>query len=237
MEGSSSLFSCRSFRAWFRRSVSDFEYIWESKTRDRHFWFSCTKADLTFSENSQLTIFSTKYGGDPFDDVPLLCTLCALSVLFEISFLVVSGKALDIWSMSTDLVSDKEFSLAFWYLMFLNIKVFLRDLFFSSSISLSNLLIVSNCLLILSLCSYISNFKLSISSLLLLALALASSAFYSLGSILIYLSLAVVSNFSSIGTSLWLNSSNFSWSSALISPKLSLLTVARAAIFSLSRHN
>ena len=39
------------------------------------------KADLTFSENSELTIFVTKYGGDPFGDVPLLCTLCALSVI------------------------------------------------------------------------------------------------------------------------------------------------------------
>ena len=54
------------------------------------------KADLTFSENSQLTIFTTKYGGDPFDDVPLLCTLCALSIFFEISSLEVSGKTLDI---------------------------------------------------------------------------------------------------------------------------------------------
>ena len=54
------------------------------------------KADLTFSENSELTIFATKYGGDPFDDVPLLCTL---SMLFEISSLVVSGKTLDIWSI------------------------------------------------------------------------------------------------------------------------------------------
>ena len=54
------------------------------------------KADLSFSENSELTIFATKYGGDPFDDVPLLCTLCALSKLFEISSLVVSGKTLDI---------------------------------------------------------------------------------------------------------------------------------------------
>ena len=57
------------------------------------------KADLNFSENSQLTIFNTKYGGDSFDDVPLLCTLCALSMLFEISSLVVSGKTLDIWSI------------------------------------------------------------------------------------------------------------------------------------------
>ena len=87
------------------------------------------KADLTFSENSQLTIFTTKYGGDPFDDVPLLCTLCALSMFFEISSLEVSGKTLDIWSIKTDLVSDQELSLACWYLMFLNIKVFLRDLY------------------------------------------------------------------------------------------------------------
>ena len=54
------------------------------------------KADLTFSENSQLTIFTTKYGGDPFDDVPLLCTLCALSMFFKILSLEVSGKTLDI---------------------------------------------------------------------------------------------------------------------------------------------
>ena len=40
------------------------------------------KADLTFSQNSQLTILTTKYGGDPFDDVPLLCTWGALSILF-----------------------------------------------------------------------------------------------------------------------------------------------------------
>ena len=50
---------------------------------------------FAFSENSQLTIFTTKYGGDPFDDVPLLCTLCALSMIFEISSLQVSGKTLD----------------------------------------------------------------------------------------------------------------------------------------------
>ena len=66
------------------------------------------KADLTFSENSQLPIFTTKYGGDPFDDVPLLCTLCALSMIFEISSLQVSGKK----SIKTDLVSDQELSLA-----------------------------------------------------------------------------------------------------------------------------
>ena len=69
MEGSSPFISCWCFRAWFRQNVSDFEYIWEMKTCDQPFWFSCMKADLTFSENSQLTIFSTKYGGDPFNDV------------------------------------------------------------------------------------------------------------------------------------------------------------------------
>ena len=66
---------------------SDIKYIWETKTCDRPFWFSCMKADLTFSQNSQLTIFTAKYGGDPFDYVPLLCTLCALSMFFEISCL------------------------------------------------------------------------------------------------------------------------------------------------------
>ena len=102
------------------------------------------KADSAFSENSQLTIFTTKYGGYPFDDVPLLCTLCALSMFFEISSLVFSGKTLDIWSISTDLMLDKEFPSACWYLMFSNIRVFLRDLFFSTFTSLSNSLIVSN---------------------------------------------------------------------------------------------
>ena len=105
---SSSFISCWCFMARFRRQVSEFEYIWELKTCDWPFWFSSTKADLTFSENSQLTIFTTKYGGDPFDDVPLLCTLCALSVFFKISSLEVSGKTLDIWSIKTDLVSNQE---------------------------------------------------------------------------------------------------------------------------------
>ena len=124
------------------------------------------RADLTFSENSHLTIFTTKFGGDSFDDAPLLCTPCTLSMFFKISSLVVSGKTLDIWSISTYLVSDQELSSAWWILMFLNIKVFLRDLLFSSSISLSNSLIVSN---------WFSHFILSfqtlnsISSLLLLA--------------------------------------------------------------------
>ena len=228
MDGSSSFISCRCFWAWFRRCVSDFEYIWETTTCDRPFWLSCMKADLTFSEHPQLTIFTNKYGGDTFNDVPLLCILCALTMLFEISSLAVSDKSLDIWSINTDLVSNQELLLDCWYLMVLNIKVFLRDLFCRSSISIYNLVIVSNCLLILSLCSFISNFKLSISSLLLLALALASSAFFSICSILMYTSLAVVSNFSSIETSLLLNSSNFSLSSALNSSKLSLV---------LSRHN
>ena len=67
-----------------------------------------------------------------------------LSQPFQISSLMVSGRALGIWSISTDLVLDQELLLACWYLIFLNIKVFLRGLFFSSSISLSNLLIVSN---------------------------------------------------------------------------------------------
>ena len=117
----------------------------------KYIWFSCNKADLTFSQNSQLTIFTAKYGGDPFDDVPLLCTLCALSMFFEISSLWVSGETLDIWLIKTDLVSNQEHSSACWYLIFFNIKVFLRELFFSSSISLSNSLIVSHCLLIFSL--------------------------------------------------------------------------------------
>ena len=54
------------------------------------------KADLAFSGNSHLTIFTTKYGSDPFDDASLLFTLCALSMFFEIYSLEVSGKTLDI---------------------------------------------------------------------------------------------------------------------------------------------
>ena len=99
---------------------------------------------FNFFWNSQLTIFTTKYGGDPFNDVPLLCnSLCSLYVIQD--FLLVSGKAQDIWSISTALVSDQELLLASWYLAFLNIKVFLRHLFFSSSIWLSNLYTITNC--------------------------------------------------------------------------------------------
>ena len=199
MEGSSFFISCRCFRAWFWQRVEGLRIHLRTKTYDRPFWFSCMK-------NSQLTIFTTKYGGDRFDDVPLLCTLCALSMFFEISSLEVLGTTLDNWFIKTDMVSDQGPLSACWYLMFLNIKIFLRDLFFSSSISLSNSLIVywfadfllTNCLLIFPLCSFISNFKLSISSLLLLALALASSAFFYICSILMYISLAVVSHVSSM---------------------------------------
>ena len=173
-------------------------------------------------------------------------------MFFETSSLVVSGKTLDIWSISNDLVSDQELSSACWYLLFLNIKVFLRDLFFSSSISLSNSLIVSNCLLISSLCSFILNFELSISALLshelsvkhrlvsvcfymrvlLLALALAPSAFFSVCSILMYLFLVVVSNFSLIEISFLLKSLNFSLSSTLISSQLLLLLLLELLSFS-----
>ena len=133
----------------------------------------------------------------------LKCALSVLSMFFKISLLVISGKTLDIWSISNDLVLDQELSLACWYLMFLNIKVFLRNLFFSSSISSSNSLIVSNCLLIFSLCY---SFQTSNSLPSLLLLALASSAFFSICSILMYISLVVVSDFS-------MKSSNFSLSS------------------------
>ena len=50
-----------------------------------------------------MTIFATKYGGGLLDGVPLLCTLYALSIFFEIFYLfifffffVVSAKTLDI---------------------------------------------------------------------------------------------------------------------------------------------
>ena len=38
------------------------------------------KADLTFSQTSQLTILTTKYGGDPFDDVPLITVYLVYSL-------------------------------------------------------------------------------------------------------------------------------------------------------------
>ena len=79
-------------------------------------------------------------------------------MFFEISSLEVSGKTLGTWFFKTDLVSHQELSLACWYLMFLNIKVCLRDLFFLDTIS--NSLFVSNSLLIFSLCYFIWNFKL-----------------------------------------------------------------------------
>ena len=192
--------------------VSDFKYIWETKTCDPPVWSS-------FSENSQLTIFTTKYGGDPFDDVPLLCTLCALSMFFEISSLEVSDKTLDIWFIKTDLVLDQELWSACWCLIFLNIKVFLRDLFFSSSISLSNSLIVSNFLLMFSLCSFISNFKLC---LITVIANISFGVFFSICSILMHISLAMVSNFYSIEISSLVKSSNFPLSSTLFSSKLSL---------------
>ena len=125
---------------------AEHKWFWihlETKTCNRPFWFSCMKADLTFSETpswpslllNMVVIHSMMY---------LYCvTLCVLSVIQD--FLLVPGKTLDIWSISTDLVSDQELLLASWYLMFLNIKVFLRDLFFSSSIWLSNLYNITNC--------------------------------------------------------------------------------------------
>ena len=36
-----------------------------------------------------MTIFATKYGGGLLDGVPLLCTLCALSIFFEIFYLFI----------------------------------------------------------------------------------------------------------------------------------------------------
>ena len=75
----------------------------------------------------------------------LYCALCVLS-LCSLRFLLLWFQV-RLWSISTNLLWDQELSSAWWYLMFLNIKVFLRNLFFSSSISLSNSLVVSNCLL------------------------------------------------------------------------------------------
>ena len=182
-----------------------------------------------------MTIFATKYGGGLLDGVPLLCTLYALSIFFEIFYLfiyfiffVVSAKTLDIWSTRTDLVSDQQFSLAWWYLMLLCLRVFLRNLFFSFPTSLSNWHIVSNCLLVLSFWSFILNFKLYTLSLLLLALALVSSPFFSVSSILIYIYLSVASNVSSI----LLKSSIFSLISALVSSKLLLVLLLELLSFS-----
>ena len=142
------------------------------------FWYSTIKADFILSVNSQsvqLAIFATKYGGVLLDHLPLvselLCTWCAT---LAISSLDTSVTTFDISSIRNFLVSDQEFSLA-WCLMFLKIRVFLKDLFLNSSISFSSSLIVSFFLLIGLFWSLIWNFKPSISSLLLLVLILDSS--------------------------------------------------------------
>ena len=88
----------------------------------------------------------------------MLCTRCVLSIFVEISSLDASARTFDISSIRTFLVSDQEFSLA-WCLMFLKIRVFLKDLFFNSVISLSSSLIVLFCLLIYSFWSVILNSK------------------------------------------------------------------------------
>ena len=88
----------------------------------------------------------------------MLCTQCVLSIFVEISSLDASARTFDISSIRTFLVSDQECSLA-WCLMFLKIRVFLKDLFFNSVISLSSSLIVLFCLLIYSFWSMIWNSK------------------------------------------------------------------------------
>ena len=73
------------------------------------------KADFILSENSQLAIFATTYGGvllDWFLVSESFCTLCALSIFVAISSLDASVRTFDISSIRTFLVSDQEFSLA-----------------------------------------------------------------------------------------------------------------------------
>ena len=109
----------------------------------------------------------------------LFCTLYALSTFVAISSLDASVRSFDISSTRTFFVLDQEFSLT-WCLMFLKIRVFLKDLFFNSSISLSSSLIVSFCLLFCSFWSLIWNFKPSVSSLFLPVLILDSSVSFSI---------------------------------------------------------
>ena len=146
---------------WFCLRIKDFEYICETKTRELPFWFSTIKADLILSENSQLAIFAARYGGVLLDRLPVvseLCTWCALSIFVAISTLDASVRTFDISSIRTFLVSHQEFLLA-WCLMFLKIRVFLKDLFFNSSISLSSSPFVSLCLLICLFWSLIWKFR------------------------------------------------------------------------------
>ena len=127
-------------------------YICVTKTRELPFWFSTIKADLVLSENSQLVIFATKYDGALFDIFSLIyelsCTRCTLSIFVAIFSLDASVRTFDISSTRIFLVSDQEFLLAWWCLKFLKIRVYLKDLFCNSSISLSISLIVSFCQLI-----------------------------------------------------------------------------------------
>ena len=100
--GSPSFNSYRYLSASFRLRVKDFEYICDTKTRELPFWFSTIKADFILSENSQLAIFATKYGGVLLDRLPLVselfCTICA-SIFLAISSLDASVRTFDISSI------------------------------------------------------------------------------------------------------------------------------------------
>ena len=94
-----------------------------SATRKLENYHSAIKADLILLENSQLTIFATKYGGALFDLFPLISELPATDAPFlffvAISSLDVSVRTFDISSTRNVLVSGQEFSLAWWCLKFL----------------------------------------------------------------------------------------------------------------------
>ena len=109
------------------------------------------KAEFFLLQNSQLAIFATKYGGVLLDHLPLVSELffilCTLSIFVAISSLNAFVRTFDISSIRTFLMPVQEFSLNLC-LMFLKIRVFLKDLFFNSSNSLSSSLIVLFCLLI-----------------------------------------------------------------------------------------
>ena len=141
--------------------------------------------------------------------------LCyALPMFFEICFLVVSFKTLEIRSISTDLVSDQE--LSFWPA---NIWCFQISGFFLknySSVLLASFLTDWCLKLFTDFLTLFFHFKLQTFFLVAVIANITFIVFYFLFgcSILMYTFLAVASNFS-IETSFLLKSSNFLLSSAL----------------------
>ena len=100
-------------------------------------------------------------------DSELLCSQYVLSIFVTISSLDASVRNFDI--SSPFWCQTRSFHSLAWCLMFLKIRVFLKDLFFNSFIPL---LSSSNMLSLLVFWSLIWNFKPSISSVFLLVLIL-----------------------------------------------------------------